>query len=113
MAKTYVQEGNHLDVVAPAGGVVSGTAYVIGDIFGVALTTAAAGEWFVLDVEGVHQLPKTSGDVMAQLVRVYWDNTAKRVTVTATSNRAIGVAAKAAGAGVTQAEIRLNAVALP
>jgi predicted RecA/RadA family phage recombinase len=40
---------------------------------------------------------------------VYWDDTNKLVTTTAGSNIAIGVAIKAAAAGVTVGRVRLNA----
>jgi predicted RecA/RadA family phage recombinase len=39
---------------------------------------------------------------------IYWDNTNKRITKTLTSNKLIGVAAKAAADGDATARVRLN-----
>ncbi|WJN60930.1 capsid cement protein [Pseudomonas sp. SO81] len=61
MAKNYVQDGDSLTLIAPAGGVVSGNPYVIGTLAVVALVTAAAGEPFAARATGVFRLPCATG----------------------------------------------------
>jgi predicted RecA/RadA family phage recombinase len=107
MATNYRHEGAIMHFLAPGGGVVSGTGYVVGDTFGIAAVTNAAGILTSFEVEGVFELPKLSTDVVAQGVKVYWDDAAKRVTVTATGNKVIGCAEGAAGAGVATVFVRL------
>lgn len=107
MATNFRHVGNVLHFLAPAGGFASGQGYVVGDTFCVATTTGTVGVETACGVTGVWDLPKLGTDVIAQGVKVYWDDTNKRVTVTATSNKGIGVAEKAAGSGVTTARVRL------
>ena len=44
--KNFIQKGYSLDLIAPAGGVVSGLGYVIGQLIVFAQATKAAGETF-------------------------------------------------------------------
>lgn len=92
--KTYVQHGKILPFTAPSGGVTSGVGVLIGALFVVPLHSAAVGASFEAHVEGVITLPKAAG-VVAEGVKLYWDNTAKNVTATATANTLIGYAAAA------------------
>ena len=59
--KNFVADGNSHTMIAPAGGVVSGTPYVIGSLALVALDTADAGQPFVARLTGVASLPTTAG----------------------------------------------------
>jgi len=61
MAKNYHQDGDVLDLVAPAGGVASGEPVQIGTINAVSLVDAAAGEVFAGRVVGVFWLPAADG----------------------------------------------------
>jgi predicted RecA/RadA family phage recombinase len=61
MAKNYVEDGESLTLIAPAGGVVSGIAYAIGTLAVVALVTAAEGEPFAARATGVFSLPTAAG----------------------------------------------------
>lgn len=109
--KNFIQPGDRLDLVAPAGGVVSGAGYLIGALFVVAQHSAAEGAPFVGVPGGVYSLPKKANDVVTQLAAVYWDAAAKNVTVTAAGNTKIGVATKAADAAAATVAVRLNGVA--
>lgn len=98
MAKNQVAQGDIITMAAPAT-VVSGQGVLVGDLFGVALDNASSGADVALAVRGVWSLPKAAGSINPG-VRVFWDNTAGRVTTTATSNRCIGWhAGKVANAG--------------
>lgn len=98
--KNFVQPGDTLTLTAPSGGVVSGTPLLLGALFGVPVITAAAGETFTLAREGVYSgLPKAThatdqawavGDLL------YWDDSAKKLTKTASGNTLVAIATAAA-----------------
>jgi predicted RecA/RadA family phage recombinase len=109
--KNYVEPGEVLQLTAPAGGVVSGTAYLIGALVVVATVTAAATAKFSAFVgPGVVELPKATG-ALTEGQKIYWDNTAKNVTGTLTANTLIGVVALPAASGDATAWVRLDGVA--
>jgi predicted RecA/RadA family phage recombinase len=86
--RNFVQVGDTVSVQT-ANAVVSGQSVLVGDLFGVAVADAAANTPFELQVTGVVTLRKATGTINPG-VRVFWDNTAQRVTTTATGNRCIG-----------------------
>ena len=86
--KNYVQPGGAIDITAPAA-LTSGQGLLLGNLFGVVEGDAASGTAAVLQTEGVVILKKATGTINAG-VRVFWDDTAKRVTTTAASNTCIG-----------------------
>lgn len=61
MAKNYVQDGNVLQLTAPAGGVVSGGIYAIGTLVVIAIAAAAEGEQFGAATNGVWTVTATAG----------------------------------------------------
>lgn len=61
MAKNYVQDGQQITLIAPAGGVESGKPYAIGSLVVVALIDAAEGEPFSAAPGGVWELDATAG----------------------------------------------------
>lgn len=108
--KNYKHPGEVCQYTAPSGGVVSGVGYVIGTIFCVATVTAAVGQKFTALRRGVVLLPKVGTDVIAEGARVFWDNTNKRVTTTASTHMPIGSAEVAAGNGVATCWVDLDGV---
>lgn len=106
--KNYIAPGNVVDVTAPTGGVVSGTAYLIGSMFGIATVSAAAGVVFPLNVTGIVQLPKATGTAWAVGDAVYWNNSTKAVGKASTGNSKIGVAASIQVSADTLGNVRLN-----
>ena len=96
--KNFVQPGVNLDLIAPSGGVVAGTGYLIGGLFVIAAITAAEGETFVGAREGVFELAATThatDQAFAAGDPVYWDASTGKVTATATGNQRIGFATEA------------------
>lgn len=61
MATNFVQDGDVVTCIAPAGGVVSGGIYAIGQLVVVALAAAAAGAEFQGRTNGVWSIPATAG----------------------------------------------------
>lgn len=106
MATNYVQEGNALDYTAGAD-IVSGDFVLIGAIGGVAKTNIANGKTGAVHIKGVFSVPKASGAV-TQGAKLYWDNTNKVLTTTASGNTFVGVAAAAAASGDANVKILLN-----
>lgn len=113
MSTNQIQkEAANINVIAPSGGLTSGGGYLVGGLFGVAVATAAQDESVALCTKGVFNLPKLSTDVVAVGDLLYWDNTNKRLTKTASSNYRVGVATKIAGNGVATVDCRLDSISV-
>lgn len=95
--KNYVQSSEKLLVTAPYT-VASGAGCLVGSLFGVAEGAAASGAQVNLVLDGVVDLAKATGAwTVGQ--KLYWDDTAKNCTTTASTNKQAGVAAAAALSG--------------
>lgn len=106
--KNYIQEGDVIDFVATAA-ITSGDGVQMGGLFGVAQCSGAIGDTVALVMEGVFLLQKDTSTITVGL-GVYWDNTAKKVTTTASSNIKIGFAIEAAATGVGTVKVRLMSI---
>lgn len=95
---------------AHSSAVASGEAVQIGDILGVAVKDYEANEEGIYDVEGVFELTKVTTDVLAIGTIIFWDNTAKKITSTASTNKPVGYVWKAAGNGDTSVRVSLEAM---
>ena len=115
MSNKFIQPGDVLELTAPSGGVVSGTAYLIGGMVGIAQDTVAQTLPFRFMVTGVHSVTKVGSQAWAEGAVVYWDNVAKNFTTVTTSNYRAGIAVVAvgSGAGETTGIVRLNGVGVP
>ncbi len=107
--QNYVQPGSTLILTAPIT-VTSGDGLLVGAIFGVATTDAALGEAVEACLVGVYDLKKVGSQAWSAGDKVYWDDTAKETTKTATANTLIGVAVEAVAGGATDTtgRVRLN-----
>lgn len=113
MAKLFVQHGNTMTFIAPAGGVVNGKLYIQGAIPHVADITAAEGQSYEGHIVGVWGFTnKTAADTPAQWAKAYLKADGTEITSTATGNKLIGVFAEAGVDGSTDCVIRLNGVAV-
>jgi predicted RecA/RadA family phage recombinase len=90
--KNYISKGEVLELTAPSGGVVAGSAYLIGGLLVVATVTAAEGAKFNAIAEGIVDLPKAVEDALTEGGKVYWDNSAKKITTVSGGNTLVGVA---------------------
>ena len=104
--KNFVQHGNTLTLTAPTD-LTSGDGVIVGSIFAIANTNALTGQDVECELAGVFELPKATG-ALAQGAKVYWNNTSKNVTGTASGNTLIGVTTKGAGANDAAVPVRLN-----
>jgi len=107
--KNYVQPGNTITLAAPYA-VASGDGLLVGAIFGVATGAAASGDNVEAGLVGVYDLAKAPSQAWSVGAKVYWDNTNRRCTTTASGNTLIGVATEAVpgGAGDVVGRVRLN-----
>ena len=109
--KNYVQPGVSITVTAAAAassgdGVKMGN--LLGNLFGIASGDAAIGEKLVLTTEGVFDMPKVSANTFDVGALVYWDDTAKVVTSTASGNTRVGLAVSSAANPSGSVNVRLD-----
>jgi len=105
--KNYVQNGEVLSLLAPYA-VASGAGFLVGSIFAVATSAADNGAAVEGITTGVVDLAKVSAQAWTVGAKVYWDDTAKNVTTTASGNTLIGVAVAVAANPSTIGRVRLN-----
>ena len=108
--KNYVHPGNTVTLTAPYA-VTSGDGLLVGSICGVAAGHAANAETVETALVGVFDLKKVASQAWSAGDKVYWDNTNKEASKTATGNVLIGVATEAVAAGAADVigRVRLNA----
>lgn len=106
--KNAVSHGNVLSYTAAAA-VASGAMVLIGTRVGVAIADIALGATGAVQVVGEFTISKLSTDVVAQGALLYWDNTNKRLTTTASGNTLAGFATAASGSGTGTVNIKINA----
>lgn len=107
--KNYIQDGDTLPVTAPYA-LLSGAGCLVGSLFGVACADALISTEVEVKTTGVFDFPKAASQAWTVGARVYWDDTAKNCTTTASTNKLIGVAvaAVAGGAGDLIGRVRLT-----
>lgn len=105
--KNFVQKGDTVTLAAPYA-VSSGSGAQVGSLFGVAVGDIANGVEGEFATRGVFDLTALSSDTGAVGVKVYWDNTNKRCTVTASTHQLIGALTAAKVGDATTMRVRLN-----
>ena len=90
--KTAYKSGDILTLTAPSGGVVSGSAYLIGSLVVVATQTVAQTLPFEAMVVGVADLPKVAEEAWTQGAKLYWDVSPAGLTTVSSGNTLVGVA---------------------
>lgn len=107
--KNQIARGEVMNLPAPTGGTVAGTPYLIGVILGIAAMTVLVGVVTPFHLVGAYELmPKTTGEAWTAGDLLYWDNTAKKFTTTATSNKKAGVAYADAASGDATGSVNLG-----
>ncbi|MBP6031260.1 MAG: DUF2190 family protein [Sphingobium sp.] len=108
--KNFKGNGTNVPLTAPYA-VTSGGGFLVGSLFAVASAAAALGEIVAGATRGVFDLAKATGEAWTVGAKIYWDNTNKRCTTTASGNTLIGVALATAASGDTVGTVRLGIVA--
>jgi predicted RecA/RadA family phage recombinase len=108
--KTYRAPGEVVEFAAPTGGVVSGTAYKLGSIIGVATETVAVGVRTNFLVVGIVEVAKTSAQAWTEGQQINYDATNKIFTTVTAGMWRAGVAAAVAANPSATGLVRLNGV---
>lgn len=93
--KNFHSPADSIELTVPAGGVISGVGYKIGNFFVVATVTAAFGSRFVGQRVGAIELAKVTAEVWTEGAAINWNDTTKVATTVTTGNYRIGTALKA------------------
>lgn len=107
--KNYVQAGEVIALIAPYA-LTGGQGVLVGSIFGVASGDAANGTEVQVKREGVFDIAAVAADTGNQGAKIYWDNTARKLTTAATNNTLVGALASAKAGGDTTARVLLDGV---
>lgn len=105
--QNFIQKGDVLEYVVPAGGVKSGDVVVAGTLVGVAVKDGVQGEVVAVNLTGVFELPKATGALTLGQA-VYYSAANKNITATATDNVAIGHVFVAAASADAVVRVRLR-----
>jgi len=105
----FVHDGNSVDYT-PGSAVTAGDVVVQGELVGVAKVDIPANVLGALAVSGVFDFPKATGTgtAIAAGANCYWDATNQRATTTASGNKLIGKAVRAAADADATVRIRLS-----
>lgn len=109
--RNFVARGDVIPFIAAAA-LTGGQGLLLGAAFGVVADTVANGDPAELNLGGVYDLPKAASQAWTVGALVYWDDTNKVCTTSASGNTKIGFAYAAVGngAGETTGRVRLNGV---
>ena len=107
MVKNYVQDGNTVRFTATAA-MKSGDVAMIENLAVVAENDVAQGGAGVGLTTGVFTVKAKAADDIKQGAIVYWSAT-EGATITAGSNKRLGVAWRASGASVETVDVKINA----
>ena len=111
MAKNKIQDGKIITCTAPVGGVMSGVPCKIGQLLVIPVTSAAEGEEFEGDTEGVYDCPKATGAAWSDGALLYWNDSNKNFQTTgAAGTRLAGSAHGDAASGDATGAVRLTGV---
>lgn len=105
--KNFVQKGDVVTLTAPYN-VLSGQGVLVGKLFGVATNSADNGAAVEVKLNGVFDLAALNTDTGGVGTPMYWDNTKKYLTTTATNNTLVGCLLAAKANGDTTVRVRLN-----
>lgn len=103
----YVQDGASIDYT-PVADVAAGDVVVQGDLVGVAKLDIKANRLGALCVVGVFDFAKAGGVAFTVGTILYWDDTNNVVTTTASGNKLIGKAVRAAASGDSTVRVRVS-----
>lgn len=116
MSTNFIQDGDVIQYTA-GGTIAAGAVVKMGGTLGVALVDMVSGDTGSVAIQGVFDLPKVSGAVIAQGESLTWDVSAgafddnAATPATGDVTGAAAIAWEAAGNGVTTLAVRLTGTA--
>lgn len=108
--RNYIQQGEVLNLTAPAGGVTSGTPVKIGHLVVIPTVDADEGDSFAAARVGVFTVTKVSAQAWAEGDLIYWDNTAAKFTTVVGANTLVGCATAVAANPSSTGSVLLDGV---
>lgn len=113
MATTWRGPGHTVPKTVPTGGATKGDVYVMRSgatgSCGIWVNTYSAADPGILMVDGEHELTAVNNVAFVVGDILYWDDSANKLTKTATGNTRCGVCAAAKATATTTGRVRLNA----
>ena len=110
--KGFINSGDLLTMAAPSN-VTKDVPILIGTWFCIPTETVASGTLTSFVRRGKVRVPKGSGQAWSTIgAKVYWDDTNKNVTTTASGNSLIGGVAEAAASADTVGYVILNGITI-
>ncbi len=106
-----ISAGNSPTLIAPYAVANGGGALIGPGLFGVAATAVAMGARGAFSTTGIFRLNKAA-EAVPNGAKLYWDNTAKTLTVSAAGNTYVAAAIAPAAAADPSVLARLNGVAI-
>lgn len=108
MAQNYIQCGDVMDYQNGGTALAVGVGVKVGLRIGVTLVAIAANATGAVALEGVFKVAKATGQAWTQGALVYWDDTNKNFTTTASGNTLAGFIWEPAASGDTVGYVKLN-----
>lgn len=106
MASNYIQPGDTVPVALPYAR-ATGQAFQVVNLFGVAAVTGTTGDVVECHIEGVFEITTLTTDTPAVGAVMYWDNTNRRLTTTASTHLPVGIAIAAKASGAANTRVKL------
>ena len=107
MKAVFYQDGKRIDIVQ-SGDIDSGDIVVIGELIGVQTNQIKKDEKGSVAVVGVFNVQKKAADTFTAGQKVYWDNTLKQATSTASGNTLMGITVAQAGSSHSTVRVKIN-----
>jgi predicted RecA/RadA family phage recombinase len=105
-----VQDGEFLEYTNSGSAISAGGIVVVGERIGIAVTDIAATTGVgTLQMDRVHELPKTTSQSWTQGAKLFYDAGTSKLTTTATGNTPAGYAFEAAASSATTGLCKLDA----
>ena len=104
----FVSIGNAIDYTPSGSALAAGQVVDLGNMIGVAVTDIADGELGALQVEGIYNFAKYTGQAINRGEVVYWDDGTNTATTTGAYGEAVaGIAVATAAAGDATVKVKL------
>ena len=102
-----INEGEVIDVILAAD-CTTDVPFLLGDLLVIPVKSGLSGQTVACVAQGNVLVPKTTGTAISVGVKVYWNDTDKKITTTASGNKHVGYATYGAASGDTEIAILLN-----
>lgn len=106
MAKNYIQDGNTVRLTATKA-ITAGEVMVAEDLIAIAVSDAAKNDAVVGLTGGVFTVKAKQEDDIKQGAVLYWSED-EGATLTADSNKRLGIAWKASGTSSAEVDVKIN-----